>query len=324
MHMFAHMSYASLHRSRTRRYRVSGVIDRGRWISPALSHAALRLLELAQTQFAGQCVMGFVELHLIGTVRQACKALHAVRLESYLDRVLEHSLPSDAAALQRVLCERVCGQAAWPPIARRLALAAILRVPGLELGWGLREAALNGHAEVVDALLEANAAVDNRSDHVSTPLHWAARKGHAACVAALVEANAAVDSQDNEGATPLHFAADSSHATCVAALLEANAPIDGQDNEGATPLHWAADSGQTACVAALLEANAAVDGQGCGDGTPLHGAARKGHTTCVVALLGANAAVDSQGYNGRTPLYSAAYKGHIAVALMLRRAGAKD
>ena len=50
-------------------------------------HAALRLRELVAQYGAGPRVIGFIELHLIGTVRRVCKVLHAVPLEHYLERV---------------------------------------------------------------------------------------------------------------------------------------------------------------------------------------------------------------------------------------------
>ena len=114
-------------------------------------HAALRLLEFAQTRFAGVRVMGSVPLHLLSTVRRACRVLHAVPLQDYL-----HAVPLDRAKLQRVVCERV-----WPPMVRSFVLAAILRVPGFELAKCLHKVARNGHVDAVDVMLEANAAVDS-------------------------------------------------------------------------------------------------------------------------------------------------------------------
>ena len=120
--------------------------------------------------------------------------MHAVPLESY--RVLELSLPSDTAELQRVLRERVCGKAAWPPVVRHFALAAILRAPGLKVKMCLFLASENGHADAVDALLAASAAVDGRRIvDGSVPLHLAAIYGHTACVTALLAPNAAVNSR---------------------------------------------------------------------------------------------------------------------------------
>ena len=232
---------------------------RSRCLEPC-SHAALRLLELMQTQFAGPRVMGFLELPLdaklqpfIGTVRRVCKVLHAVPLASYLERVFERTLQSNAAkpsdhlgtsfGLQRVLCGApvhnrprcIQEEDMWPPIARHFALAAMLRVPGLEHGWCtlcrrstsiwpgcecLRDAASNGHVDTVHALLKAKAPV-NLSRSTGGPLHWAAAGGHIACLTALLEANADVEQNDIEEATPLINAAEGGHDACVTVLLEA-------------------------------------------------------------------------------------------------------
>ena len=56
------------------------------------AHADLRLH--VQTEFAGPIVMDFLELRLIGTVRRACKALHAVPLERYALGVQARARPT--------------------------------------------------------------------------------------------------------------------------------------------------------------------------------------------------------------------------------------
>ena len=167
------------------------------------SHAELHLLELVQTPFAGPHVLGSLTMRSIGAARRACKTLHSVPLETYLGRVLELS-GLRITELQRILARRVCGRAAWPQIVRRSVLPhVILRVPRVDLGPGLLEAAKNGHAEVVDLLLAADATVDSKNINGYTPLHWAAHNGHTACVRSLLAANATVDRQNRSGYTPV-------------------------------------------------------------------------------------------------------------------------
>ena len=109
------------------------------------THAVLPILELVPTMFAGPRVMGFLNLNSIGIARQSCKALRDVPLQSYLSRVFEISLPSDASIqdgsilsdLQHILHERACGPpgqgSAWPPFVWGFALPTILRTPGLNV-----------------------------------------------------------------------------------------------------------------------------------------------------------------------------------------------
>jgi hypothetical protein len=75
----------------------------------------------------------------------------------------------------------------------------------------LHLAALNGHAEVVRALLKAKASANWRAAKGRKPLHLAAERGHAEAVRALAEGPASLTSGDELGATPLHLAAESNH-----------------------------------------------------------------------------------------------------------------
>ena len=291
-------------------------------------HAALRLLEIMQ--IAGPRLMGFIELRLVSTARSVCRAMNAVPLESYLDRVFELSLPSDTAELQRILSARVCGRDAWPPNVRGFALAAILRVPGLELDECLHGAACFGYADTVAALVAANAAVDSRDDDGETPLHVATTWCQTACVVALLEANATVNAADRaERATPLQMAMIRGDTALVAALLDANASLASENKCGATALHYAAqhalNSRDDRCVKALLKAHAATDSRDRRGVTSLHLAAQHGRTACVIALLEADVAMNSQDDNGLTALHYAAragQKGSTACASALLEANA--
>eukprot|EP00438_Fugacium_kawagutii_P033593 Skav205243 [mRNA] locus=scaffold1794:381295:386470:- [translate_table: standard] len=88
----------------------------------------------------------------------------------------------------------------------------------------LRLAALNGHRELVEFLLEAGVGADkDKSSAVgATALHLAALNGH-------VEAGAEVDRLTGGGKTPLHGAALYGHVTVVRILLDF-----GADREVAT------------------------------------------------------------------------------------------
>jgi len=59
-----------------------------------------------------------------------------------------------------------------------------------------------------------------------TPLHWAALKGHEEIVEALIDAGADLNTTNNLGRTPLHWAALKGHEEIVEALREAKAKAE--------------------------------------------------------------------------------------------------
>ena len=103
---------------------------------------------------------------------------------------------------------------------------------------------------------------------MSTPLHYAALQGHADVVTALLEAGASVDAVDKQGDTPLHYAAGQGHADVARALLEAGASVRAANQQRKTPLHLAADRGHAEVSTALLNAarlrRLALSGDGSG------------------------------------------------------------
>ena len=70
---------------------------------------------------------------------------------------------------------------------------------------------------------------------------------------ALLEADASVDDEDNEGKTALHFATD---ADIVVALIMAGADVDHEDHKGKTPGRLALDRNDAAVVEALIHGHA--------------------------------------------------------------------
>lgn len=100
----------------------------------------------------------------------------------------------------------------------------------------------------------------NATDAIGfTALFEAARDGQADAVAALLDHGASVNHRAEESAlslTALHMAATGNHADIVTALISAGADPDVQGTMGGTPLMWAVFEGSQAAAAALLEAGA--------------------------------------------------------------------
>ena len=102
------------------------------------------------------------------------------------------------------------------------------------------EASRNGDAGIVKDLLEAGADPNNyRDDYGSNALHRAAVSGHNDVINTLIEAGAEVNVKDNIGRTALYRAVVNDHRDVVIPLLEAGADPELGDDQGRTPIEMA-------------------------------------------------------------------------------------
>ncbi|HIE61277.1 MAG TPA: ankyrin repeat domain-containing protein, partial [Microbacterium sp.] len=157
------------------------------------------------------------------------------------------------------------------------------------------EAAMQGDADAVRALIESGADVDAALGDGMTALHWSAERGDSEIAALLLNAGAEVESTTRLGAyRPLHLAAKGGHTPVVQALLQAGAtPKAGTTTGDVTPLHLAAASGSASSVATLIKGGADVDrGETAWGQTPLMFAAAAGRVEAIRALLDGGAAAD--------------------------------
>ncbi|MGE3807299.1 MAG: ankyrin repeat domain-containing protein [Gemmataceae bacterium] len=140
-------------------------------------------------------------------------------------------------------------------VLRYLQEAAAERAP--EQPMTLHEAARNGLADKVRALLPAVVNIDEVDSQRQTALKYAAREGHARVVAVLLEAGASPDFAP-DGEPPLVAAAGRAHVSIVHRLLEAGADVNGRGRNGGglkdlTPLQAAAALGNLATVKVLID-----------------------------------------------------------------------
>ena len=172
--------------------------------------------------------------------------------------------------------------------------------------WGsdgesaLFAAAKGNFLETIDVLLP-HASVDKPSTYGWTPLIAAAHHGHAEAVQALLTAGAAVERGDAHfGRTALMKASYAGHTKVQALLLAkgneggggggGGANVDAVDLDGCSALWFAAHRGVAKAVALLLRAGAAVDLAPHETGaTPLLAAAALGHVRAAEKLLDAGA-----------------------------------
>jgi ankyrin repeat protein len=115
----------------------------------------------------------------------------------------------------------------------------------------LMQAAGEGHAAVVDALLQAGARPDQADAEGWTARMLATENGHITVVQALLQAGAAVNQARSNGENALMFAAENGYLATVQALLQAGAGVGQPKSNGATALTFAAQNGHTAIAASL-------------------------------------------------------------------------
>jgi ankyrin repeat protein len=114
----------------------------------------------------------------------------------------------------------------------------------------LWRAARSGHLPRVQRLLKLGADVSYRcNEHGTTALHQAVGNSHKDVVEALLEADASVDDEDHEGKTALHYATT---ADVVDALIMAGADVDHENREGRTPGRLALDRQNMDAVEAFI------------------------------------------------------------------------
>eukprot|EP00039_Didymoeca_costata_P009906 m.132223 g.132223 ORF g.132223 m.132223 type:complete len:1145 (-) comp14642_c1_seq2:276-3710(-) len=99
---------------------------------------------------------------------------------------------------------------------------------------------------------ESEWSPDVRDEHGCTPLHVAASNGHAKMIDVLVQFNSKISIGNFVGATALHYATCSGHETSVRRLLRRKADPNETDQHKCTPLHCAAFYGHVSVARILL------------------------------------------------------------------------
>ena len=125
----------------------------------------------------------------------------------------------------------------------------------------------------------------------TTPLRIAAVKGHKDIVEMLLDAGIDPDREDGGDQTPLMFAAGNGRVGIVKLLLEAGANPNRADDTGTTPLHKASYFGQKEIAQMLIDAGADINriNDFVGGRTPLKWAVYHGHQDVVELLRNAGA-----------------------------------
>ncbi|XP_061701836.1 caskin-2-like isoform X2 [Syngnathoides biaculeatus] len=192
----------------------------------------------------------------------------------------------------------------------------------------LHHAALTGTAELLAALLDAQAAVDVKDSNGMRPLHYAAWQGKSDSVLLLLRSGASVNGVSLDGHIPLHLAAQYGHYQVSETLLQHQSNPCVVNKAKKTPLDLACEFGRAKVAHLLLSSNMApslLEGErkeasDAAFTTPLHLAARNGHKDVIGMLLKAGIDINATTKSG-TALHEAALYGKTEVVRLLLDAG---
>ena len=124
----------------------------------------------------------------------------------------------------------------------------------------LHEAALRGHKEVVELVIDKDADVNAKNWEGGTPLHYAALTGRKEIAELLIDNGADVNAKDDDGSTPLRYAVGWGHKEIVELLIANGADVNVKSKFGETPLDLAIINNETE-TAAILRKHGAKTGE---------------------------------------------------------------
>jgi ankyrin repeat protein len=123
----------------------------------------------------------------------------------------------------------------------------------------LHHAAIQGHFDVAEKLLEATANVDARDRTQMTPMHYAAKKGHVLLLKLLIEKKGDVNALNVKKMSPLHFAAKYGHIEVASLLIEHGAKVDTEDAKGWQSIDYACKFRHIALAEFLAKSGADIE-----------------------------------------------------------------
>ncbi|GFE53319.1 ankyrin repeat-containing protein, putative [Babesia ovis] len=150
----------------------------------------------------------------------------------------------------------------------------------------------------------------------SNPSIQAARLGKDDILKALIERGADVNQTDSQNATAVHLACEEEHMGCLSILIMNNANLNGQDSAGRTPLYLAVVENRRAAVDLLLQSGCNPNISEFTNGeTPLMAALRTRNDQLALLILekARDLILDAKDILGRSACIYALYFGLVAV-----------
>ena len=193
-------------------------------------------------------------------------------------------------------------------------------------GEALEQAAIGGHADVIQMLVNAGAPLERQDNFGETPLADAVYQGNFEAAKVLIQAGADVHALDNGRQPILYWAIKSGQPAVVELLLQhgATSDVDARDAHGNSMLTVAGQVGNAKSVRLLIDAGASLETRDPRGETPLIESAYAGHASAVQALLDAGADIHARDNLGHTALAWAVARNQQAVIDLLLRQGANE
>jgi len=177
-------------------------------------------------------------------------------------------------------------------------------------------AAIGGHVDAVNVLLQQKANIHSIDTDGNTALHKA--DGNVEVIKTLLQNDANVDLRNDSGSSALmHMVSESGNEDAIKVLIEASASLDLQNDSGNSPLSFAVRFGILPAVNTLLLHKADVNTKNRNSDSPLTLAVRYEVLPVVQTLLLHKADVNTKNNQGYTPLFSAASRENIQAIRML-------
>ena len=156
------------------------------------------------------------------------------------------------------------------------------------------DAAMNGDAPAVRALVQQKADVNAPQADGATAIQWAAYRDDLEMADVLIAAGANIKLGNREGATPLYLASLHGSAPMIEKLVKAGADVNERGPEGETPLMLVARTGNLNAIRVLLDQHADVNAKDKLRGTTaLMWATEQSHPEAVKLLIERGAAVSA-------------------------------
>ncbi|KAL6720355.1 hypothetical protein ACLMJK_002276 [Lecanora helva] len=238
-----------------------------------------------------------------------------------------------------------------PPILKdRVTSRRFPSITGSSHAAAICDAAANGDATSVKALLDTRANVDARGKAFMTPLMLAAMSGHTECMALLKRYGADEFAVDAKGRSVLHLAIASKQVSVVQWLINAypsqrpqqlkhrssilskaadslrarppKSLLETSDAEGSKPMHVAVVVEQPDILKILLAAGAVIESKNNWSQTPLHQAIISYQCNAFDVLLQNGASVNAGDARSMSPLHWAAKTGRVDMIQALMTKGA--
>lgn len=186
-------------------------------------------------------------------------------------------------------------------------------------------AALMGHAEVIELLLDNGASTHTRGVWSFMPLHIASWADQREAAEALLKRGADIEARTGQGMTSLYIATYEGQFSVVELLVEYGADVNSQPGVGASPLLEAIWHNHTETAKYLISHGADVNFNDMWGQSPLLNAVKNADRYEIIkCLLEHGADANASDRDGKTPLTCATERGHEAIANILRQYDASE